>query len=461
MRIWLIGGLVLVIAGCGVGPKFKKPHITLPQTYSTDHKNGTTKRLCCWWELFENPELEELIKKGLRENFDLKIALEKIEESRNLRQIQTANMLPQITFYSGVLEANLGSGLFGVQPQSIGNTLSRFVAAETLWEIDIWGRLRKSQQAANYQWQAQIEDMRDVLIMLTAEIAQTYISICALQKKIMVLQDSLDCDTQVLRLYKDTFIAGVDNKSIPLEQATTRNTTQNQIIGFVIDQKIACHKLAFLLGQTPDQLSLQLDQLDHVPRAKKEMVIDEPYELLRRRPDIRKSESLLAASYEEIGVAMAEWFPKISLLAFIGNPFTSGCNVVQGNSFQSALGPIFSWPLLDFGKIYFNIKAKESSQRQALLTYQKAVFNAVKEVEDWLVSYVQEENRRIILEEKLKEEQARLKLTQDSFVSGLESEMTYCINKKRCNDIALELTDSEEKVASNVVALYKALGGDW
>jgi outer membrane protein TolC len=158
---------------------------------------------------------------------------------------------------------------------------------------------------------------------------------------------------------------------------------------------------------------------------------------------------------------MAEWFPKISLLGFLGKPFTSGAGVTGGNEKLWAIGPLFGWPIIDFGRIYFNIKAKQSLQRQALLMYEKSVTNAVKEVESWLNAYVREKERANALYQKLSHAQRVLQLSQDLFAAGLEAEMVVLNNQKRVNSVRLELVDSQEKVAANFIALYKAFGGDW
>lgn len=452
--------LIFLLPGCAVGPSFKKPEVVLPKKFSAQLDGEKRKDLACWWQVFDDSQLNKLIETGLCQNYDLKIAIEKIEESRNLNCIQIANILPQINFFSGVLGSNIPRTLLSNQTSSSKGPFS-IVAMDTLWEIDIWGRLRRNQKSAQFQWEAQIEDMRDVMIILIADIAQTYITICALQKKIEILQGDSGLDTCILALNKDTFSAGLQNRQVPLEQLTSIDQDTTQIIGYVIDQRVAYHKLAYLLGMTPDQLCLDLRELHDVPLPKQEIDIDEPYELLRRRPDIRKAEKLLAASYEQIGSAMAEWFPKISLLGFLGKTFGPLNGIGSRESNIWAVGPLFNWPILDFGRIYFNIGAKRSSQRQALLSYQKALINAVQEVENWLISYLEEKNRMLVLHDKLKMEEQRLKLTQDQFLSGVEAELTYLANKKRMNDISSEAIDSEQKVATNFIALYKALGGGW
>jgi NodT family efflux transporter outer membrane factor (OMF) lipoprotein len=456
--------LLLLLSGCAVGPRYKKPDMLLPQSYSVQIGQENPKDAVCWWKAFNDPIMEGLIEKGLSQNYDFKIALEKIEAARNLYRIDYAKIFPQINLFSDVLKANLGNGIFS-RGVPTGNVTSKFIAIDTLWEIDLWGRLRSNKNASQYQWEAQIEDMRDVLIILAAEIAQTYINICSLYKQIQVLSSSLKVDIQLLDLNKVTFKSGIDEELIFLEQETSVDAFTTQIIDLQAAQKIALNKLAFLLGQNPDQIVLDLNNIQDVPLPWQEVSVDKPYELLRRRPDIRKAERLLAASYEQIGSAMAEWFPKISLLGFLGKPHNSGGNIqlggLGGNDKIWAIGPLLEWPILDFGRIYFNIRVKESEQRQALLTYEKAVVNALQDVENRLTSYDQEKKKMNYLQKKWESEGEKLRLARDRFTSGVDSELAFLVVEKRINELSLEIINSEEKIASNFVALYKAFGGDW
>ena len=209
------------------------------------------------------------------------------------------------------------------------------------------------------------------------------------------------------------------------------------------------------LGQTPDQVYLDLSHIRGVPAVKKDITIDEPYMLLRARPDIKKAERLLAASNEDIGAAMGDWFPKVQLLGIAGRVMISA---IQSSKIWT-IGSLFGWPIIDFGRVRYNVCAKESAYRQALLTYEKTVINAVKEVENGLVSYITEHNTGIILTHELDIEEKRLRCTYDLFVSGLGAEQAYLINRKRVDEIKLALVDSQANCAIDFVLLSKALGG--
>lgn len=481
MRYNILLSCATLLAGCTIGPRYKKPEIPLPEHYSrrivgtaqeNDHRH--------WWQVFENPELEHFITMGLPDNIDLQIALEKIEEARNLYCISRAHLFPQINFFSQVPKSNSPTSAListtapnanpGGSDSLLLSSTGTIIAVDTLWELDIWGRLRRNKTAALLQWQAQIADLYDVSIMVAAEIAQTYIRICALQQKIQTVTDSLDLDTKIITLYQDIVRSGIEHEQTLLEQITVTDELNTQLINFTIDLQSSVHQLAYLTGKTPDQLFFDTTTIRTIPRVKREMTLDAPYELLRRRPDIRKAERLLAASYEEVGAAMAEWFPKIALLGIAGEVILNSRNLMVPNALRCrknlstpllSAGPVFQWPIIDFGRIRFTIKAKESSQRQALLTYEKTVINAVKEVEDWLVAYLESQEITTLLSQTVETEHARSILTQDLFTSGLETKQNLLVSLKKINDVTLEHINAQEKTASNFVALYKALGGDW
>lgn len=451
----------ILIGGCNLGPKYKKPKLVLPKKYSLTLQEEDTKGdLKNWWKVFNDTTLEKLIQQGIQQNLDLKIALERIIESRHMHRIDITKILPELDLFGAVTRANLGDGIL-TQGKLFNNVTASLIAIDTLWEIDVWGKLYRTQKASYYQVQAQIEDMRDVLIILIAEIAQTYVTLCAQQEKLELLQETDQLNKEILSLNKDAFTSGLDNKQLPLEQTTTIGLIETQIIDLKILQRKTFNKLAFLLGKNPDQLDLDLNSLTQIPHVHNEPAIGEPYALLRRRPDIRKAEKLLKASYEKIGAAVAEWFPKISLLGFLGRPSISSCQFPPGQAKLWAVGPLFNWPILDFGRIYFNIKIQESSQRQALLQYEKAVLNALQDVENWLFSYINNQYKLAILTTKLENEKKRYNLTKKLYISGLEGRTTELVNHIRVNEIMLEEIDAQENISLSFISLYKALGGGW
>ncbi len=214
-RLLLICSLLLV--GCNVGPKYKKPALTLPKEYSLKLQGDTKNDIRSWWQAFNNPTLEKLIQEGIQNNPDLKIALEKIIESRNMHRIDVAKILPEIDLFGAIGRANLGDGIL-TQGKLFNNVSASIIALDTLWEIDVWGKMYRTQKASHYTFEAQIEEMHDVLVILVAEIAQTYITLCSQEEKIRLVQETDNLNKEILKLYKDSFTAGLDNRQIHLNK---------------------------------------------------------------------------------------------------------------------------------------------------------------------------------------------------------------------------------------------------
>lgn len=461
MIIFYISAFLFLLPGCRIGPTYKKPILSIPEKYSLSAEEKANKKTAlCWWKSFENSFLESLLAELLQNNGDIRIALEKIEESRNLYRIESKKIAPQINIFSEAVGANLGNGFLS-NGVPTGTFNSRFMALDMLWELDLWGRLRKNKNAALYEWEAEIESMRDVLVMMSAEFVQTFISLCALYEKESVLEKIILADKKIKSLNNYAFTAGIDNQQAVLAEKIVDEQLKIRAIELLVEQKKAANKLAFLLHISPEKLVLKRDFMRTVPLPRYDISIEKPYELLRRRPDIRKAEKLLASSYEHIGSAVAEWFPTISLLALFGKPATSGGFLRVGNEKIWTVGPLFNWPFIDFGRIRSSIKAKKAFQRQQLISYEKMVIQAIKEVEDWLISYTEELKKTALLKAQLENESFVLERVQDRFLAGIDSEILSLMQQKKVGEKNLDLIDSLEKSSLYFVSLSKAFGGSW
>jgi outer membrane protein TolC len=215
-----------------------------------------------------------------------------------------------------------------------------------------------------------------------------------------------------------------------------------------------------LLGENPEQFVLQSGK-HAVPQSNKTLGIGLPSELLRRRPDIRKAESLLAAAVEYVGQAIADWFPSFSLLGSVNTEVNKVPNLFTGGSISWMIGPSFRVPILTFGRIRFNIEAKKSAQKQALLAYCQSVVAALGDVENSLVSYFNEKDRMHIIEEKLFAVTRERDLISSLFQSGLDNQTEYLLAEKNRITTELELTNVKQSVSTSLISVYKALGGGW
>jgi outer membrane protein, multidrug efflux system len=451
---------MLLFSGCKVGPKYHKPNLTLPNKFTEQREASEKEELASWWTFFQDPYLNTLIEKALAQNYDLRIAIEKTKEMRAVYRLQNAKLYPEIDGTGTVLASQISKKL--VQDSYLLTSKINYfeLGFDCLWEIDFWGKQQMARDGAYKEYQAQTESMHDVYIMLLGDVAKTYIEIKTLQKKIDLLKRQIDINTKLLFLSKDRFQSGIASDIPDLEQLAELDESKSQLIILQTSAKQAINRLAVLLGENPEQFTFQ--EGNHtIPQSNKKLGIGLPSDLLHRRPDIRRAERLLAACAEFVGQAFAEWFPSFSLLGQLETEANKGSNLFSNNSISWTIGPSFRLPILTFGRIQFNIDAKKSAQRQALLAYGQSVVNALGDVENWLVSYFNEKDRQKVLEEKVYAATKERDLIKSLFQCGLDSQTKYLLAEKNLITIELEFTQAMQSVSLSLISVYKALGGGW
>ncbi len=454
--------LLFSLPGCVmVGPNYHQPCLTMPTKYSQQRDSQGPLNLCLWWTFFDDPCLTELIEKAARNNYDFLIAIEKINEKRALYGVQKALLFPEIDNIDAFSRTQYSKQLLQYSFLTTSRLSFLDIGFQTAWELDFWGRIRREANALYDELQAQIEDMRDVYIIVLAEVANSYIDIRSLQKKIDVRQRQVDVNKQLLCLQKDLFASGVASDIVVEQQRQALDESESTVIIMKTMLVQAVNGLAILLGDNPEGFTF-CEGPQQVPVPKKEISLGIPSDLLRRRPDIREAERTLAAATERIGGAIADYFPSFSLF---GNnvSFQSNCinNIFAPGALAWTFGPSISWPLITFGRITFNVEAKKSICRQALLAYAQTVKRVLGDVENALVAYFNERERVGIIEKEFAAAQKGRDLTKALYESGLASQIDYLTTEKDCLDIEWQLTDTEQSFSAAVVVLYKALGGGW
>lgn len=461
---------LLLVAGCSVGPRYKKPCVNVPEKFVAGASDKSAEQLAQWWKLFEDSCLDTLIEKALTSNYDLKIAIERIEETRATYQIERAKLFPQIDATGTINRQETSRDLIQNSIASdLRNRFNYFQAGfDALWELDFWGKLRHARDAAYADYEAQIEAMRDVRIILISDVARAYTRIRSLQKQLALLTHKVTVDTRLLMLTRDRLRSGVDSALPDLEQIAALESSKNQIILTQTSYKQLVNSLATLLGEnpegwltTPQGQCISEDLRYRIPDTTKMLEAGIPSELLKRRPDIRQAERLYAAAVERVGQAVADEFPSFSLVGSVATEANKSHDWFSTGSLSWLLGPALRWPLITFGRIRFNIEAKESIQRQALLAYAQAVIQAFEDVENALIAYFQEHERVRVLTSKLCAATVERDLIAGKFTSGLSSELDFLFAEKNRLDIALELTSAQESASTATIAVYKALGGGW
>lgn len=451
---------LLILTGCMVGPKYERPAIKLPEKYAEYKDQSTLADLASWWTFFDDPYLTKLVEKAVAQNYSFRIACEKIVETRAFFMVQYAKLFPEVDAVAQLNRTHFSQNV--AQTASLTNQTDSYFQAglDALWELDLWGKLRHAKRGAYNEYQAHVESMRDVYLTLLGDITKAYIECRAFQKKIDLLTQRVALDTKLFSLTSDRFHAGVDSSIPDSAQHAVLCESKNQLLLAQTGLTQAITRLAMLLGENPEDFVLSPG--DHkVPQSTKSLDVGLPSELVRRRPDIRQAERLLAAATEYVGEAVAQWFPRFSLLGSVAYEANKSSKWFSSKSISWSIGPSMTWPIITFGRIKYIVEEKKSVRRQALFAYCQSIINAFGDVEHALVAYFNGKKQVALIHKKVHQALKQKNATRELFVSGLSSELDALVAEKNYVDTELELIDYEQLLSISLIAVYKALGGGW
>ena len=465
--------LTLLAGGCAVGPNYQRPDLPVSSAWTEAEEPAIAARaaeLARWWSVFNDPLLNSLVERAVHSNLDLRLAEARIREARATRAVTAAGAWPTADI-SGSYSRNrasqnaLGSptqGAAGAPPSGadLDNSLYR-AGFDAGWEIDVFGGVRRGVEAADARIEASVEDRRDTLVTLLGDVAKNYIDLRGFQRRLAVARANLKAQQETLDLTKVRFQAGLANDLDVAQAEAQANTTAAQIPTLESALKQATHRLGVLLGLDPGALGSELANEAPIPSLPSEVLVGLPSELLRRRPDIRRAERQLAAATAEIGAATADLFPKFSLTGTAGLQSVSASDWFTGRSRFWSIGPTISWPIFDAGKIRANIEIRNAQQEQALRQYEKTILGALEDVENSLVNYSREQARYRSLVDAVAANRRAVEMATELYVRGLNDFLNVLDTQRSLLISESDLAQSEATMASNLVALYKALGGGW
>jgi multidrug efflux system outer membrane protein len=452
-------------SGCEVGPNYHPPEQHMPPTWvapPTTQASITVQeplQVEQWWTTFNDPILDSLIRRAVRSNLNVLIASERIRQARATLGIATAGFFPLVNADGSLSHTFAGaSGSTGKKTGTVDLWRAGFDAT---WELDIFGGVRRNIEAANASYQATIEDRRDVLVTLLGDVATNYIQLRGFQQQILIAQENLTLQEHSLKITRDKLELG-SKAALDVANAEAQvATTKSAIATFQSQAQQAIYALSVLLGEEPAALLAELSPQVAIPITPPVVPVGLPSELLRRRPDIRRAERQLASATALVGVAVAQLFPTFTL---------DGAVHVGGSQFQSlgnwgtrswSFGPTFSWPVFDAGAIWNNIEAQKSVRAELLLTYRQTVLTALQDVENALTAYAQEQQRRAALADAVAANQRALAIATRGYQEGLTDFLNVVVTQQALFASQDSLVQSNEAVATDLVALYKALGGGW
>ncbi|MDL2328236.1 efflux transporter outer membrane subunit [Desulfosarcina sp. OttesenSCG-928-A07] len=457
---------VLFFSACAaVGPDYVAPAPKMPDDWQTQLQDGlkddpaSAELLARWWDTLDDPLLTELILQALKDSPDIRQAIARVRQSRASRSMARSAYYP-------TLDAD-GSVTTQRKSRDSSNTSSGVEQEwyeggfDAGWEIDVFGGVRRSVEAADADLQAVEADLENVRVTLAAEVARNYLEARTYQYRLDVAIANIQTQQSTVDLIESRFEAGVTGELDVQQARYNLENTRSQLPVLRSGLEASKNRLAVLTGQIPGSLHEQLQQRQPIPVPPIEVAVGVPAETLRRRTDVRSAERQLAAQSARIGVATADLYPKFKLIGSIGLESLHSDDFFDKSSRFWTLGPSVSWRIFDAGAIRSNIEIQSALQEQYLAIYERTLLTALEEVENALTAYAEEQSRRDYLKNAVTAAQRAVDLAQDRYGAGVVDFSNVLDAQRSLLSFQDALAQSEGLVTTNLIVLYKALGGGW
>ncbi len=467
----LVPALLLAAPGCRVGPDPAPPEAALSESFAAagEDRAGEPVALDRWWVHFGDPLLDSLVERALAVdrppdgNLDLKAALTRVHAARARVGVVEADLGVQTTVVGGYARTRTSDNALSTPSAAIARReRSLFeVGFDSTWEIDVFGGIGRSVEAADADYRAEIAGFHAVEASIAAEVVRNYVELRASDRQLAITRGNLATQEDTLALTRARFTAGVASELDVVRAEALVAGTRGRLPALETFRRASLHRIGVLLGREPGALSAELAGAGPIPTLPAPPAVGVPAELLRRRPDILRAEQVLAASTARIGVAVADLYPRFTLTGSYG---WQADHVEELDSRKSnfwSIVPGVSWPLLDAGRIRANIAVQEQFADEALLGYAQTILIALEESENAITAYDRERVRRANLEEAVTANRRAVDLARMLYERGLTDFLDVLTAERALLDSEAALVDSEADIATQLVALFKALGGGW
>ncbi len=451
-----------LLSGCAVGPDYQPPPAVSPVSGTEESAPAVSPEvpfgepdLQDWWTIFSDPLLDSLIDKAASGNLSLQEAFGRIQQARGLRVVAISGRYPGLAgtgFYRrGQESMDLG---LGRTDSFYGTTL------EASWEIDLWGKITRGIESANAGLEAMVENYRDVMVVLFAEVAYNYVEARTLQQRIKYAQSNIEIQRKSLDITRARFQAEIAPELDVRQAELNLARTESSLPAMKSSLFQAISRIAVLLGESPGELRAEFEQVMPIPASENVVPSALPVNLLQRRPDVRRAERELAYQTARIGVAEADLYPRFDLDGYFGY------EGLTDNSYDSTnriwgVGPRFRWDFFSGGATRGRVQAEESLTLQARARYQETVLQALEEAENALDSFARENERKEKLSLSVEAARQSVELVQVLYKSGLTGFQNVLEMERSLFQQQDELVISAGLVTQNLISFYKALGGGW
>jgi multidrug efflux system outer membrane protein len=446
-----------------VGPNYHRPETSLDAHFANAGEPGFTETEAVehYWTGFDDPMLSGLIDDALARNKDLRAAEANLRAARAARRLAGFDQFPTVNA-AGSYTHNLDS-----QEQLPGIDMHdrEFDVAQAgfdgLWELDLFGRVRRNVEAARGDVGAAAATLQDARVSVIAEVARDYFILRGLQDRLTLTQRNADNQFSTLKLTRNRLEAGRGNELDTSRAEAQWQTTVASIPSLEATIATTCYRLSVLTGRQPMALSASLSSLAPMPALPPLNAIGTPEQLLRRRPDVRVAERRLAAATARVGVAVGDLFPKVTLVGEVGYFAPTFGDFGQSEARSFSAGPSISWAAFDLGRVRARISSAKAETDQALAAYEGAVLGALEDTEGSLISYGRSQSRREALRIAAAASDKAADLARKRFEGGLIDFLEVLDAERTALSAELLLSQSRTDAATSLIAVYKALGAGW
>jgi NodT family efflux transporter outer membrane factor (OMF) lipoprotein len=459
------------LAGCTVGPDYQSPEIaaaprrTALETMDVPSRTVEGKIDTTWWKSFRDSQLSSLVDRLAAQNLDLKTAAERVVQGVAQRQVAVSQGLPHIEGLSSNTynraSPNGTLSLFVTQP---GAPLDYALFREGLtssWQLDLFGRVRRAVEAADAETLAAVENRHGVALAALAELAQSYMQLRGTQNRFEIAKRNLRLAEENVELVNTRFGGGVAT-TLDLAQARAQQATIAATLPPLrIREAELINAIGLLLGDAPRALEAELRRSRMLPSMPRRVPVGLRGTLVRRRPDVREAEARLHEATAQTGVAVADFYPDVTLNGAVNLESLHLSNLFTPASTAFAVGPSISIPIFEGGRLRGALALRESRQREAAIFFQKTVLQAWKEVDDALTAYRESQHRRADVARSVTENQAALQAARQRYSEGAIDFLNVISTQAQLLQSENDLADSDTQIATNLVNLYRALGGGW
>lgn len=450
----------IALSGCAVGPDYEKPKSELPQAFSGDDSAfAETAPLDQFWTVFNDDTLNALIGFALKSNHDVRIALANLNEARALRRETQFDVAPTVTAQAAREKARISAdqSLTGQAQTSTLNTGS----FDAIWELDLFGRVRREIEASKAAEAAYAADLNAVQVSVVAEVARNYFELRGAQEQLAVAQRNADNQTETLKIAQARFDYGRGTEFDTARAQSLLSTTLATLPAIQATVENTIHRLSVLVGEQPNALRTTLAPATALPALPRLVQIGSPEDLLRRRPDISAAERRLASATADIGVAKADWFPRVSFTGEIGFAANSLNRIGDAPTATYAYGPSIQWAAFDLGRVQARVNQAGARQQGLLAAYQQTVLRALEETENALVSYRETRKQLDYLQVGTQAIDRATELAHLRYEGGAADFLDVLDSERSQLEVQANLSRARTAAATSLVAVYKALGGGW